>query len=401
MQLTVDGRMNAIHPVHPFPARMAPEIALEETAQLAAGSLVLDPMAGSGTVLRTASERGHRAYGCDMDPLAVLMARVWTTPLDPHELREAAIDVVTQAKTLNPDKVSLPWIDEDPQAQVFIDYWFGKEQQGDLRRLSSVLSSWDGAVGDALKIGLSRIIVTKDRGASLARDVSHSRPHRVRDTNDFPVMSEFQRSVQRLSQRLADQPPRSGVTVARGDARHLEGVATASVDAVITSPPYLNAIDYIRGHRLALVWLGQGLSTLRSIRSNSIGAERMPNVGSDNALAKELSAAMEPINQLPDRIRRMIDRYVLDLFAMIAEIHRVLRPEGRAVFVVGNSCVKGVFVKNALAVSAAAERAGFCLFEQHEHDLPPAQRYLPPPEKDAPNLEKRMRTETVFTYIRS
>jgi hypothetical protein len=130
MQLTVDGRMNAIHPVHPFPARMAPEIALEETAQLAAGSLVLDPMAGSGTVLRTASERGHRAYGCDMDPLAVLMARVWTTPLDPHELREAAIDVVTQAKTLNPDKVSLPWIDEDPQAQVFIDYWFGKEQQG-------------------------------------------------------------------------------------------------------------------------------------------------------------------------------------------------------------------------------------------------------------------------------
>jgi hypothetical protein len=263
-----------------------------------------------------------------------------------------------------------------------------------------VLSSWDGAVGDALKIGLSRIIVTKDRGASLARDVSHSRPHRVRDTNDFPVMSEFQRSVQRLSQRLADQPPRSGVTVARGDARHLEGVATASVDAVITSPPYLNAIDYIRGHRLALVWLGQGLSTLRSIRSNSIGAERMPNVGSDNALAKELSAAMEPINQLPDRIRRMIDRYVLDLFAMIAEIHRVLRPEGRAVFVVGNSCVKVCSSKRVGGVSCC--RACRVLpFEQHEHDLPPAQRYLPPPEKDAPNLEKRMRTETVFTYIRS
>jgi len=401
MQLTVDGWMNVIYPIHPFPARMAPEIALEESARLSADSLVLDPMAGSGTVLRTASEHGHRAYGCDMDPLAVLMARVWTTPLDARELREAATDVVTQAKALNPDRVSLPWIDEDPQAQVFIDYWFGKEQQGDLRRLSSVLSNWDGAIGDALKIGLSRIIVTKDRGASLARDVSHSRPHRVRNTNDFPVMNEFQRSVQRVAQRLEDQPPRGGVSVTSGDARHLEGVTTASIDAVITSPPYLNAIDYIRGHRLALVWLGHGLSTLRSIRSDSIGAERMPDVGADSALAKELSAAMEPINQLPNRIRRMVDRYVLDLFAMITEIHRVLRPDGRAVFVIGNSCMKGVFVKNALAVSAAAERAGFCLFEQHERDLPPAQRYLPPPGKDAPNLEKRMRTETVFTYIRS
>jgi len=43
---------------------------------------------------------------------------------------------------------------------------------------------------------------------------------------------------------------------------------------VLTSPPYLNAIDYLRGHRLALVWLGHELGPLKEIRANSVGAER-------------------------------------------------------------------------------------------------------------------------------
>lgn len=58
---------------------MASDVALNICADLPTGSTVLDPMSGSGTVLRMAAEHGHRALGFDMDPLAVLMARVWTT----------------------------------------------------------------------------------------------------------------------------------------------------------------------------------------------------------------------------------------------------------------------------------------------------------------------------------
>ena len=70
-----------IRSVHPFPARMAPELVLHSLKLLPPGSTVLDPMAGSGTVLRQALAMGHHAIGFDMDPLAVLMSRVWTTPV--------------------------------------------------------------------------------------------------------------------------------------------------------------------------------------------------------------------------------------------------------------------------------------------------------------------------------
>src|SRR6266446_1624637 len=66
--------------------------------------------------------------------------------------------------------------------------------------------------------------------------------------------------------------PQPSARIERADARYLP-VRTASTDYVITSPPYLNAIDYLRGHRLSLVWMGHSVDTIREIRSESVGSE--------------------------------------------------------------------------------------------------------------------------------
>lgn len=388
-------------PIHPFPARMAADIALEELASFAPGSLILDPMAGSGTVLRAAAEQGHRGLGFDLDPLAVLMAKVWTTPVEPEELRGAARSLATRIGSVRQD-ISLPWIDEDSETSQFIEYWFGDRQRSDLRNIAHLLQDVEGPVGDALRIAFSRIIITKDRGASLARDVSHSRPHRVRDDNDFEVVPQFVRSADRLSKLLGEKPlSGSSVEVRLGDARDLPGAEASLADAVITSPPYLNAIDYIRGHRMSLVWLGYRVDELRDIRARSIGSERAPQPGADLALAELLVSSLGPLESLPNDVRRMIDRYVLDLLGMMSELRRVLRSGGKAILVIGNSTLRGVFVRNAEVVAAIAERIGFEPVRETEHELPPSRRYLPPPRGAGySSLERRMRTETLLSYMR-
>jgi DNA modification methylase len=388
-------------PIHPFPARMASDIALEKVLALSHESVILDPMMGSGTVPRVASDHRHRCFGFDTDPLAVLMAKVWTTPLEISELRDTADEVILHAENMSTRDITLPWIDEDVPTQQYIDYWFGSQQKTVLRRISRVLFDLTGEVSDALRIALSRIIVTKNKGASLARDVSHSRPHRVSLESDFDVIRSFRLSVEYLARRLEEQMPQNSAMILRADARNLP-ISDGTIDAVITSPPYLNAIDYLRGHKLSLVWMGYKLSELTSIRSSNIGAERAPDRSADLELARRLISTLGVLTQLPQRVKRMIYRYILDLHHMIAELYRVLRVGGKAICVIGNSCIKGTFVRNDLAVRAIAERIGVQFEEDATRELPPSRRYLLPPSRNqnGSDLAKRMRTETVLTFRR-
>jgi len=80
---------------------MASELALEKVLALSPNSNILDPMMGSGTVPRVAVDHRHRCFGFDTDPLAVLMAKVWTTSLEISQLRHIADEVVLQAKHIS------------------------------------------------------------------------------------------------------------------------------------------------------------------------------------------------------------------------------------------------------------------------------------------------------------
>lgn len=382
---------------------MAPELALEKLQDIGKKGLVLDPMAGSGTVLRQATDLGHRAIGFDMDPLAVLMTRVWTTATNEKLVDSIAECATRRIEGILPDEAKLPWMDDDAETSAFVSYWFAEPQRGDLRRIAFVLDDLgrefldpaEQLAIDLLRIALSRLIITKDKGASLARDVSHSRPHKVADTNDFDVGPMFIRSVKAVQRRLRDAPPSGGAEIGLGDARTLTTLEDRSIDAILTSPPYLNAIDYMRGHRLSLIWLGHRLGDLRTIRSTSIGAERAPDTIDDAAVLNEMRLAMGELDRLPNKFRSMINRYVQDIQRMVAEIARVMKHGAHATFVMGNSCLRDVFIRNSAAVAIAAQHAGLSLISETERPLPIRSRYLP--MTSAP-LGKRMRTETILTF---
>jgi hypothetical protein len=381
---------------------MAPDLALAKLAKLQSPGIVLDPMSGSGTVLRQASLLGHQALGFDMDPLAVLMSSVWTTPINAPAVARMKERIFGQIDALHPDDAQLPWIDSDPETASFVDFWFAKQQQLDLRKAAYVLraieadaGNEDIAVLNMAKLALSRLIITKDRGASLARDVSHSRPHKVAEANDFDVRSTFEKSIDAINSRLEQSPPEGSAKVKLGDARSMLELADGSVDGVLTSPPYLNAIDYMRGHKLSLVWLGYGLGELRGIRSDSIGSERRASHHLKSPAHLSARAAMGQIDALPARFGNMIDRYVNDIVLMVGEVARVLRSGAQATFVMGDSCLRGVFILNSQAVASAGKSSGLDLVSESVRPLPNQNRYLP---MTSAQLSKRMRTETILTF---
>jgi hypothetical protein len=336
-----------------------------------------------------------------MDPLAVLMSSVWTTKVGDDDLAAHFAQLKNDFEGLRSSDAR-PLDSEDEETRGFMQFWFADAQRTDLRKVAGLLAEYrrsassasDHAVLNVMSLALSRIIVTKDRGASLARDVSHSRPHKVADASDYDVFKGYERALGSIRGRLQAEPPAGGVSVGLGDARNMSSIGNDTVDAVLTSPPYLNAIDYLRGHRLALVWLGYSIRQLRDIRSDSIGSERRPTSASGSDAFVAGKAAMGELAALPARFQGMIDRYVQDLVRLLVETRRVLRVGARATFVVGNSCLRGVFIDNSAAITAAATAAGLEFVDREERQLPATSRYLP---LTSPTLQKRMRSEVILT----
>jgi tRNA G10 N-methylase Trm11 len=385
--------------LHPFPARMAPEIAFEALSSLLQGSMVLDPMCGSGTVLYQALRHGHRAIGFDVDPLAVLISRVSTQHLDPCQLVEAGETVANKAKRINREELRLPWIDSDRETQNFIEFWFGRDQRLALRSLAWLVTRRHGPIGDALRLAISKIIVTKKPCASLARDTSHSRPHRVMTTNDYDVLQGFRRAVAQIARELERDHPTGSAIARRMDARRLAPWLHGQVDMVVTSPPYGNAIDYLRGHRLSLVWLGYTIPRLRAIRSRTIGSEGAVKTATKDAATEELASRLGPISEMDWTTQHRLFHFVRDMRMMLRQVHRVLRPRGHAVLVVGNSSIRGVFLDNACMIAAVAEQTGLKEVTRYTREIPANHRYLPPPSPGSGHaLGKRIREEVIMTF---
>ena len=188
-----------------------------------------------------------------------------------------------------------------------------------------------------------------------------------------------------------------GGRIRRGDARTLRGVRRSTIDAVITSPPYINAIDYLRGHKLALVWLGYSTQDVREVKSLGIGAPKGHQRRDSSQLNRIVRAAMT--DGLSASIERTVKHYVYDMMACLKQTFRVLRPEGYAVYVVSNSILRGAEVDTARIIIESASVAGLELESRYSREIPRQHRYLPPPQVTRnPQLATRMRTESVLRF---
>ena len=394
-------------PVHPFPARMAPSLALDVVSEFKEPKRILDPMCGSGTVLAIANSKGHRAIGVDLDPLAVLISKVWTTALDQAAVQDTADDVLRRAQRVSE---SLRATDaypknSDDETRRFVRFWFDPDARKQLTSLAIAIEEiQEDSTRDALWCSFSRLIIAKRSGASRAMDMSHSRPHRVFKHAQLEPFRGFLPATKHVASNCIDSKAGSIVPTSRveeGDARNLS-LEDASIDLIITSPPYLNAIDYIRCSKFSLIWMGHPIGEARQLRSAMVGVEKGMSFGDDPELRRILSdLRLQP--RLPRRYEAILARYIVDLRRIVAENARVLRDNGKAVYVIGENTIYGTVVRNGSIIEAVAAISGLRRTDKKSRELPANRRYLPPPsaQPDTASLAKRMRQEVVLTFEKS
>jgi hypothetical protein len=360
-------------------------------------------MAGSGTTVVVSRLLGHRALGFDTDPLALLIAEVWSADVDRAAIVKKAPRIL--ARAIDQSR-AMPFRDAypagaDEETRAFVRYWFDRTNRRQLTALAYEISRVRNKDQRTFFwCAFSRLIITKSMGASLAMDISHSRPHKVYDVAPLRPFNKFLQSVDAVLRGapFAGDEKHPRAVVCKGDARHLP-IRSATVDYVITSPPYLNAIDYLRGHKFSLVWMGHRLGNIRRLRSTNVGAELSVDADQKAFVAKAVRE-MGSVQLLESRVRGMLARYVVDMDKVLAEISRVLKKRGEAVLVVGDSTIRDIFVENSRCLIFLGERNGLSLQSMRRRTLPDNRRYLPPPghKVSGIQLRARMRKEVVLVF---
>lgn len=395
-------------PVHPFPARMAPGLALNAVSGAHRRLRVLDPMMGSGTVLVAARERGHRAIGVDLDPLAVMISKVWTTAVDKRKVRLKARAVLTRAAASVEAILGSAAYPKGAtrETKEFIRYWFDLNVRRELAALTKAIGSCrDENVRNVLWCGFSRLIIAKQAGVSLALDLAHSRPHRFFKKGPSSPLANFMKAVDHvLKNCLSTKEKRRGPAARAkvGDARSLP-LADGTIDLVLTSPPYINAIDYLRCSKFSLVWMGHSIGDLRNLRSNCIGTEVGEYKSPSGSVSRKLIGRLKLASRLSARETAVISRFITDMHSAIKEVSRVLVPGGRAIYVIGENTIRGTYIRNATIFIALAKTVGLSLEANTNRTLPPNRRYLPPPsrKKGKAALDTRMRREVVLQFVKA
>lgn len=356
-----------VHGFHAYAARLHPETARRLVATLSPPrGTVLDPFCGSGTVLVEARALGRRAVGVDANPLAVRLARLKTTPFD-EARRDALVDgarrvaAVAEGRRLARTGASRRYPPEDADA-------FAPHVLLELDGLRIGLEDErDPAVRAPLFLVLSSILVklTRGPGPRRAGGDAEGRPPEKRIAAGYPSRL-FVKKTEELARRLAAiEPALASAPEARvleGDARVLEGVADASVDLLVTSPPYPGVYDYAVQHALRLRWLG--LKPERFDRAE-IGARRRARSAPGRAEGE----------------------YRDDMGRVLAAAARCLRPGGLAVFVIADGAIGDRAVRTEELLGDLANDAGLAREALASQERPHFHDATAPAFRDRPRRE--------------
>ena len=335
------------HGFHSYPAMMIPQVARKSLSKWGKNAKAsLDPFMGSGTVLVESLIRDINAYGFDINPLAVLISKVKTTPISPATLRKTLCDIQERVRQ-NITKLKFREIEVEIPNYYNIEYWFKPYVAKHLVLLKDAVWSLENEdVRDFFKVVFSETV----RYVSNTRNSEHKlyripknklaewNPDVLQTFTDFAT-----RNIKKMSafyEIMKDKKAKATPML----HNVLEHANIENIDIVLTSPPYgdsMTTVAYGQFSRLSLQWMDFDYNLVRKLDRMALGGKPTKTL-EHNVPSGKLDDVVKKIAEMDNRRARDVLSYFVDFYEASKRINEYLNPGGYAVFVVANRTVKGV-----------------------------------------------------------
>ncbi|MDE2865551.1 MAG: class I SAM-dependent methyltransferase [Gemmatimonadota bacterium] len=365
-----DEREDPIHRIHAYPAKFPAFITTKALHYAQRNGvtvdLVADVFCGCGTTAVEALRNGKSFWGCDINPVATLIAHVKTRSYDDGGLDrkfEAIKRHVQDARPLEEDDVRIP---------DRLHYWFDDDAINDLLRLYQAITASTPPKSRYRGFFLCAFSnILKPTSRWLTKSI---KPQVDPDKAPRAVSEAFATQVALM--RKANSQRISALTSVGTDSSDLPVAAQVNIrtrnflasrlpscqpDLIVTSPPYVTSYNYADIHQLSALWLGFA-SDYRSLRKDMLGNGyrirplSRPAIGRLGTLALNTCDTLE---RRDGRKARAVARYFFDMNKAVTKCWRMLKTNGMAVFVIGNTKYHGITIDNRKYLEHCMDSAGF------------------------------------------
>lgn len=296
---------HSLHSFAPYVGGFPPELAhyfIERYTE--PGDVILDPMCGGGTAPLEAALQNRRGWGNDRFAYAYTLTGAKCNPLDDTTFKAFLDDKLMAAESVsNRDHQLL----ENEDLYVFYsDYTLDK-----LLRLREILQDDDSIEATYLKAiicgilhGPSDMYVSLQTKDTYPGSVNYVRRYAERNDLDRPEKEIRPNAITKHHRAQEDRIPEglaNRTNITQTDVRRLS-FPSESVELIVTSPPYMAKLDYTWDNWLRLWWLGVD----RDEERDSLD------------------------------LTQDVTKYLNFISEALKEMYRVLKPDSRAVLIVGD-----------------------------------------------------------------
>lgn len=399
------------HGIHSYPAMMVSPISkniIDIVKQFKQVDSLFDPFAGSGTVLVEGMLAGiPTVAGNDINPLALLLSKVKTTPIDRTELQNEYIELKNRLDTLyNKYDFLIHFVDDymvktkgldltskdgwGCDAPVYLDefyqeyqltlkaptfknigYWFRPRVIFELTLIKSAISETSNKdIRDFFSVAMSEIIRLVSNRRNGEFKMFRMTPEKVAKFNP-DTKQEFIKILERNLDKMSDFTDAYDylsvapqVTIFREDACKLPSVPTSAYDLIITSPPYGDSrttVAYGEYSRLSMQWLDIFELTEKEIMSvdrTLMGGQKYRNGFEYTVKSSVLRDILDKIKDVDLERAGDVFSFYNDLEQSIAAIAEKTKKDGYQFWVVANRTVKGEVIPTDKIIEEIAQHYG-------------------------------------------
>lgn len=330
------------HGLHAYPAMMIPQIAERLIREnIGNGKTILDPFCGSGTVLVESMKIGKKSYGVDINPLAILISKAKTTPIEPQRLLKASRKLLMECRFGENKTVNRPDFQN-------IDFWF---QKNIIKQLSIIRRNIDRYKSEkdlynfflvSFSESVRRSSNTRSGEFKLYRRAEGDLKNYKPDAMEI-FENRLMKSVKPMENFYKECKNSKKPTIIKADLR--EGLPIKDkIDLVVSSPPYGDSrttVAYGQFSRLSLQWLGMDDEKIvKSIDNISLGGIRYKNI--ENIGSPTLEKILKEISK--SNPARAVDVFSFnkDLLECLRKVVEHMSDGAKLCLVVGNRTVAGM-----------------------------------------------------------